>query len=383
MKQYCPLIAFILIFSNPILPSDISQSTKQIAATLNPNIETVACIINLTQHGADLRYGYGSPELRSKAMKQFSHFKSHPAVIMTETFLEKGLFHLPIWVAIHTTPVPGAKLEYELPEWLLLQASNENNSDDGRKAILVYVELLNKFNLAAHFDEFLSKYQTQYDQIKKDVISNLPQSNFISNLENYFGIKHKGYVLVPSPIFPEFAGISAAISSDEGMTIFNIFGASILRSVKDSIETGIRRFNTNDFTFNDPERIRELSTHEFAHAFIEPIADKYRDQINSYDYLFTPIQQRMKQLTYRDWYNCAVEHIIRAVEVRISRMINSEEKSQRLMRNYMDEYQFLYLPNIIESLTAYEQNRNHFQQFNDYFPEVLNAFEKIDAPKNQ
>jgi hypothetical protein len=64
-------------------------------------------------------------------------------------------------------------------------------------------------------------------------------------------------------------------------------------------------------------------------------------------------------------------------------MTNSEESSQRLMGDYMNEHQFLYLPNIIESLKFFEQHRNQFKQFNDCFPELLKAFEKIDTPKNK
>ena len=73
--------------------------------------------------------------------------------------------------------------------------------------------------------------------------------------------------------------------------VFNIFGLSIKKDVKDSIEAGDRKFNAGDFTFNDPERIRELTAHEFGHSFVNPIADKYRNEINQFSQLTNLLEE--------------------------------------------------------------------------------------------
>ncbi|NOX87947.1 MAG: DUF4932 domain-containing protein [Calditrichaeota bacterium] len=356
-----------------------SKSDKQIEVKINPNVETVACLYNLTQKVSGMRYGYGSPPLREKTIKQFSRLKNHPAVQMTEYLLNRGLWHIPVWAALHSSPFPNGKLRYELPQWLYKQMSSKGDMAEGRRKINEYIEMVNDFYIQARFDDFLKQNDNEYQKIKGHVTKNLPDKNFIAGLEQYYGKENAGYILVPSPIMPEFSGFGAGISTDKGMIVLNIFGASIKKSVKDSIEKGKRKFAPDDFTFNDPQRIRELTVHEFGHSFVNPVAEKYRNEINKYAYLYESVREKMTKAGYREWYNCLVEHIVRAGEVRITLAMGYEKNSENLRRDYIKNYGFVYLEDVIAGMKIYEQNRKRFKTFDDYFSELLTVFAEIDT----
>ena len=181
----------------------------------------------------------------------------------------------------------------------------------------------------------------------------------------------------------EFAGLGVASTSEQGTTISNVFGYGIQQSVKDSVESGKRVFDPErDYTFNDPDRIRELSVHEFGHAFVNPVAEKYKEKINTYSYLYKPIEQKMTKLSYRNWWDCSVEHVVRAGEVRIATIMGQHERAHQLLNKYVKEYNFVYLPQIVEALKVYELNRSTYSSFSEFFPELVNVFENIEPLKS-
>ncbi len=378
-------LTVFLLFSFFIFLSSCrnQKSVKQIKVRINSNIETIACLYNLTQKGADMRYGYGTAPLRKIVMEQFSYLKDDLAVKKTAEFLEKGFWATPVWVALNSSSFPEGKLLYELPQWIYITASPSKNIEDGKQRINTYIEIVNDFYRTARIGDFINKHKDQYHKAEEDVRKNLPDKRFVTTLEQYYGKKHKSYTLIPSPVMLEFAGFGAAIATEEGMMVFNIFGSSIKKDVKDSIEAGNRKFNASDFTFNDPERIRELTVHEFGHSFVNPIADKYRNEINQFSQLYEPIRGRMSELAYFSWWNCAVEHIVRAGEIRIAVAMGQKESAKRLKLDYINNNQFIYLPKVIESIEIYEQNRVEFHSFDEYFPELLKTFGKIDTSKSK
>ncbi len=378
-------LTMFLLFSIFIFLSSSQKHTsvKQIEVKINSNIETIACLYNLTRKGAEMGYGYGSVPFRKKVMKQFSHLKNHNAVNKTAEFLDRGLWATPVWVALNSAPFPEGKLLYELPQWIYETASSGKSVKDGKQRINAYIESVNDFYRKARFGDFIKKNEKQYRNTEEEVRRNLPDKYFVTTMEQYYGKKHINYTLVPSPVMLEFAGFGAAITTEEGLMVFNIFGASIKKDVKDSIEAGSRKFNTSDYTFNDPERIRELTVHEFGHSFVNSVAEKYHDEINRYNYLYEPIRGRMTELSYLDWWNCAVEHIVRAGEIRIAVAMGQKESAKRLEQDYVNKYKFIYLQEVIESMKIYEQNRVEFKSFDEYFPELLKAFGNIDPSESQ
>ena len=356
------------------------KQIKCIEVTVNTNVETVACLFNLTNTGSGMQYGYGSPPLRKQTMQRFDHLREHRAVVMTSEFLDKRIFEVPMWIALNSSPLPDAQLLHELPSWTYERASPTNDIEDGKERIRAYIETINEFYRDADFASFLEDYKSQYSEIVMQVRANLPPDDFVATMENYYGKEHAGYALIPSPGLFEFAGLGVAVVSEEGTTISNVFGASIIRSVKDAVEAGKRKFDPQrDYTFENPERIRELTVHEFGHAFVNPVAEQYKDEINQYSHLYNPIKERMAELTYHDWWVCAVEHIVRAGEVRIAMAMGQEESAQRLLQKYVCNYHFVYLPEVVEGMAAYEHNRATYMTIDEFFPELLKVFEKIDA----
>jgi hypothetical protein len=352
---------------------------KMIEVSVNTNVETIAILFNLTAKGASQHYGYGSPIMRKEIMNRFSHLSNHTAVTITVDFLDKGAWATPLWIAINCSPFPDGKLTQELLPWVYMTASQTNDIEDGKRQVNDYIKAVNDFYKAAELDNFFEENQSYYNMVENQVRKNLPDKGFVQLMEYYYGKEHARYTLVPSPAMLEFSGIGAAAFTENGVEVFNIFGASLNRVVKDSIEAGKRDFSPGDFTFDVPERIRELTVHEFGHAFINPVAEQYRDQINQYSYLYNPIKDEMTKLSYLNWWDCAVEHFVRAGEIKIAKAIGNEENAQRLMQEYIQTYYFLYLPEILNALEKYDENRSIYSNIDDFFSELISAFKDVDS----
>jgi len=352
-----------------------SAQAKGIEVSVNLNVETVACLFSLTEQGASQRYGFGFSSHRKEVMARFAYVRDHAAVEMSDEVLERGVWAPPLWVALNSSSFPNGRLVHDLPPWVYQAVSSTGDIEDGRAKVAAYIQLLNNFYRDAGLDTFYKEKTPFYRRVEGQVKRNLPPEGFIGVMESYYGMAHARYVLVPSPAILEFAGIGVAVQTEEGTEVYNVFGASLPRAVKDSIEAGTRKFDPDDFAFDDPERIRELSVHEFGHAFINPVAERYRDQLNRYSYLYAPIRKRMSELTYQDWWDCAVEHIVRAGEIQIAKALGEEKSAQRLMKDYTERYQFIYLPQIVSALEKYEQNRLVFPTIEAYFPELVKAFD--------
>ena len=58
------LILTIIIATNWFLACTNNSTINRIKIQSDSNIETVACIFNLTETGANMKYGFGSPPLR-------------------------------------------------------------------------------------------------------------------------------------------------------------------------------------------------------------------------------------------------------------------------------------------------------------------------------
>ena len=69
-------------------------------------------------------------------------------------------------------------------------------------------------------------------------------------------------------------------------TPFNVFGAFNFQSFQQPEKL--------DLGFSNPQRLNELSIHEFGHSFVNPVVDKIpQEKITKIDTLFQPIKVAM------------------------------------------------------------------------------------------
>lgn len=175
-------------------------------------------------------------------------------------------------------------------------------------------------------------------------------------------MKHHGYTIILAPLFHE-GGFGGWIQRPDGrFDVYAILGPT------DTFE-GIPIFWPSAW-------LKYIVWHEFGHSFVNPITERFRQEIAKYSSLYDPIAEVMKKQAYGDWESCVNEHIIRAIEIRriyremgkaAADIMLQEEKSQG----------FIYIEALSERLKDYETQRDRYPTFLDFYPELIKVFEEL------
>ena len=81
--------------------------------------------------------------------------------------------------------------------------------------------------------------------------------------------------------------------------------------------------------------------------------------------LYEPLEPEMSRQGYSDWETCMIEHFVRSGEVIVREILGDSEVSQELVKDYVENRKFTYLPFIIENL---KENR---LEAGDSYPESV------------
>ena len=135
-----------------------------------------------------------------------------------------------------------------------------------------------------------------------------------------------------------------------------------------------------NYDYSDTLRFLHLSVHEFGHSFVNHVVLPNKEQLKKSRGLFTgELKANMTRQGYPDWESCMVEHFVRAGEIIIPELMGNTEGSEALMKNYIEDRKFIYLPFIIEQLKKYRLEKNY--SYEDSVRMTLIDFEKTYVPE--
>lgn len=78
---------------------------------------------------------------------------------------------------------------------------------------------------------------------------------------------------------------------------------------------------------------------------------------------------------YGNWEECVDEHIVRAIAIHLAKKIRSSEIEEwHYRRSYNAGYR--YLPFLLEKLVCYDDNRDRYKTFDDFYLELIKSFSK-------
>jgi hypothetical protein len=267
---------------------------------------------------------------------------------------------------------------YDAPPALMLYYSNppdmkkerEVESDyvmraGGKAALNNFIEQMNLYSKDADFAKFYSSNSKFYREIVEETAEKIKNYDIIGDLEGYYGIKQHSYSLILAPLFLN-GGYGPRIERNDGS--YDIYGIIGPNGVKD----GVPQFNE--------ENIIHLGWHEFGHSFINPLTRKNINEINKYSKLFDPIRNIMTSQAYGEWEICVNEHINRAVVARIN-YIKFGEETYNLILNNERANGFFYIDAICEKLELYENSRDKYKTFEDFYPELIKVFKELSESK--
>lgn len=348
----------LLLFLLAIYPGCDHENERTIKVDINTNIETAAILYLIADIGLNAHKG----SLSYDAQQHFKAFSDHEIIDMLNELIDQDGLWAPLYLFLIIDDVPDAKISRS--KYAELEFKTQYT------LINQFVRSANGFFRTADVAKFIDEHIDYYKKCIDEVRKNIPDENFVPTMECYYGNSFNSYNIIPSPVIFPYIGIAVSTKHNNNIDIHYIAG-----SFEDFDST-----QKYQYSFDSPSDIREMSVHEFGHSFVNPITDEISNVnlIEKYNYLFEPIKDAMSNQAYRNWYSCVNEHIVRLGEIRIALAMNDTISANNLRADYIAQRKFIYLPVLESKILKYENNRDKYHSFADFFPELINSFSEID-----
>ncbi|WP_179343424.1 DUF4932 domain-containing protein [Winogradskyella ursingii] len=243
--------------------------------------------------------------------------------------------------------VPNAKLTDAIAEHYYLNFSKNKDAAEAKNNVEIFLEGMNAFSREINLEAYLSNAELYYRKMIEEVSNTLPNANFIDAMEAFYNTSFESYVLVPSLTIPKGMGFGIKVPTNNKTKIYSVFGALDAQEFEDE--------NNLKMGFRNPEKLMELSIHEFGHSFVNPEVTKLPDHLfQETEHLFKPLKAVMYDQGYNTWKACVYEHFVRAGEIIIAEKLGDEKTTERLMLDYQEKRRFKYIPEILIELRKYD-----------------------------
>jgi hypothetical protein len=240
---------------------------------------------------------------------------------------------------------PNAKINATTLPDKVKAFSKRGDIAEGRRKAEAFLVAFNDLYRAVHFDEYFRDNENYYALANAEVTRNLPGDNFIPVMEKFYRQRFNAYYLMPSLTIPTSMGFGKTIRKSR--TICNVFAPFSFQH----LDSG-----APDMGFNYPDKIRNLTVHEFGHSFVNPAVDSVPEELmRSTEYLYAPIKDDMVKHGYTAWVQCLYEHFVKAGEVIIAEKLGDTAKARSLMTDFVNT-RFIYVPAIVEEMRKYDKD---------------------------
>jgi hypothetical protein len=250
---------------------------------------------------------------------------------------------------------PDLTIVTPFSEYLLRRAGGEQRFEE-------FVQALHDFARESQFMDFYKTQAADYAQMADGVRLTLGRYNEVTLLEDYYGMQQHSYNVILAPLLFGTGYSSHQIRDDGAYTAYCIIGRVGARSDMP--------------VFGSSENLTGLIWHEFSHSFVNPLTAQHRDGVNRYAALYEPIAEQMAQQGYSSWETTVNEHIIRAVTTRLAYRELGRQAGDAAF-NYELSRSFHSIEPLMQRLEGYEDQRDRYPSFADFYPELLSAFDEV------
>ena len=120
----------------------------------------------------------------------------------------------------------------------------------------------------------------------------------------------------------------------------------------------------------------DMILHEFGHSFVNPLTDKYVNQIENLKnkYYNEKLQKNGKNQGYSKWKYVFNEILLRSIVINITRSKFGDEKANKLLE-FEKSVGFDLVEKVSKNLKTYENNRKKYKKFEEFYPTLLKQLE--------
>jgi len=325
---------------------------------VDPRIELLSIVMNYSEWPYYGKFTDSTYLYYKRVKKHFDKYKNHPAV---KWFDKQGVdWNLddPVTIMLWASNPSNMKIIHPFP----LHPTSQMDTNDVKRTI----DLLNQFAEVSGFEKFWQENQEYYQEYEQELVDLLPFEKYTNKMIKFFNEDKARFIFIPAPMLDRVS-FGPQLNVTEGKIPHFISGVS-------KIEFGK--------PWKNEELMRMLIFHEFGHSFVNPICEKYRDSLFAYEYLFEYLREDMSQLAYPDWLPTIHEHIVRAVQSHMMKLIGFEKEAEE---DYKENLRlgFSLLPFFKEKIEYYSDNRNDYNAFEKFFPELIEVLQEVEPYKTK
>lgn len=349
--------------STPLKADVTSNESKVINISVDPRIELISVVQLLSEYPLLTKV---NSQYKKDVLNYFSPYKSLPAVQkfkeMSDNLNEGGFnYDAPLAAMLYLSDPPELKniLPFSNYDDLIDRAGGEENLE-------AFVEDLRDFAVKSDFMSFFNANKDYYSTLVNNVETNLGDYKYKDPgmLEDFYGISKNNYNIIIATLYPN-GGYGMQIETEPSKyDVYAIIGP-----------------------FFSEDTLRLIAWFELSHSFINPITEQYKDEVDKYYKLYLPIigndVSGSQLYLYWEWY--IDETIARAVVDKFDEELIEQESGKEVAEKllsgtlfYNDIKQgYIYVKGIYNLLVTYEQNRDKYPTFADFYPVILNYFSEL------
>ncbi len=337
-------------------PAPVTKVHSQINVGVFPQVELISIIQTISKYPTVLGFlmAQDSSVYKKDVINHFYCYKDHPAVLMFDRLSLKPRmlnFSAPSNIMLYTDETLCLRTDIELDTFVIARAG-------GADSLRVFLKLLHDFAYQSSFNEFYLDHQDFYLNITENTINNLGSTNYIFELESFYGKKQKSYNIVLVSLYNYVGFGNSLLCSNDQREIYNTLGP---KTVVDDAPF-----------FGDENYLKNMIKHEFSHPFINPLTEKYWDYVKDYSHMYDSIPEVARKNVCGDWQECINEFIIRAITTHIAYNeaddigLQAYEKEKSKGVSYMDS--------LLEKMRYYKSARDTYPTFESFYLRVLDVF---------
>ena len=320
---------------------------KSVEVRVDPRLELIYIVQSLTSWAPKLRWFLNAKEFeyKGRVKARFSRFADHPAIKVAERFRDPFANNRFI---LHYSPPPELRQVHPF--------SNLTEALNALKRATSWLEPLRRFAVQTDFMGFFRENQGLYDgwvqAIREGIGDEKPIVDF---LESYFGTRMKGYHVLLAPLMKPTTQQGPMVAGEA------YFIGSPLGFLDDSPKDGLMEM---------------LVLSEFAHSFVNPITERHKERLRRYaEAAFRDEPEKVTRY-YSAYWMIFNEYATWVVVARYFRL-RGEEASVNKVIELMRGRGFQHFQAFYDLMEKYEQNRDLYPTFEDFYPEFTMLLKKI------
>jgi hypothetical protein len=339
-------------------PETFTKIHNQINVGVFPQVELVSIVQTISKYPTVLGFlmAQDSSIYKTDVINHFESYKEHPVVLMFDRLsLQPRMlnFSAPSNILLYTNESLDLRTDIELDDFVI-------NRVGGIDSLKVFLNLLRDFASQSSFNEFYENHQDFYLNIIENTIRNVGLTNYIFELESFYGKNQKSYNIVLVSLYNHVGFGNSLLCSNDKREIYNTMGPKTV-------------VNNAPF-FGDENYLKDMIRHEFSHPFVNPLTEKYWDYVKDYSHKYDSLPEVARKNVCGDWQECINEFIIRAITTQLA----YNEADDIGLQAYEKEKSrgVSYLDGLLEKIRYYQLTRDLYPTFESFYLNILDVFKE-------